>query len=112
VECEPENSTGQAVNLTVKNLLLDASGKTVATNTANVKVAANGKQKSITTLQVNNPRLWNLKTPYLYTLKTTVTQSGNIIDETAITTGIRQFTFDPDSGMGRNRPGRRCPPRP
>jgi hypothetical protein len=102
VECELENSTGQSVNLTVKNLLLDASGKTVATNTANVKVAANGKQKSITTLQVNSPHLWNLKTPYLYTLKTTVAQSGNIIDETTTTTGIRQFTFDADKGFALN----------
>jgi hypothetical protein len=102
VECELENSSGQAVSLTVKNQLLDALGKTVATSAANVKVGANTKHKGVATLRIDNPRLWNLKAPYLYTLKTTVTKSGTIIDETTTTTGIRQFTFDPDKGFALN----------
>jgi hypothetical protein len=102
VEYELENSGGEPVTLTVSNRLSDASGKTVASVSSTLKLGADSKQKGNAVLKVNSPRLWNLQTPYLYTLHTTVTASGKVIDETTVKTGIRQFTFDPDSGFALN----------
>lgn len=102
VELELENNTANAVNLTVQNQLLDAAGKVVSTGSAKLKLNTGEKLKNNMTLGVNNPSLWNLKSPYLYTLKTTITQSGKIIDETTTKTGIRQFSFSPDKGFALN----------
>jgi hypothetical protein len=53
-------------------------------------------------LGVNNPVLWNLRSPYLYTLNTTIAESGKVIDKTSTKTGIREFTFSPDNGFSLN----------
>lgn len=102
IETELENNTGKPVTVTVNNQLSDASGKVVASGSAKVAIAANGKQKNNLTLKVNNPSLWSLKTPSLYSLKTMVTESGKVVDETMVKTGIRQFTFDPGKGFALN----------
>lgn len=102
VELELENNTANAVNLTVQNQLLDAAGKVVSTGSAKLKLNSGEKLKNNMTLGVNNPSLWNLKSPYLYTLKTIITQSGKIIDEATTKTGIRQFSFSPDKGFALN----------
>ncbi len=102
VECELENNSANSVALTVQNRLLDASGKVVSTGSAKVKLNAGEKLKNNMTLAVNNPSLWNLKMPYLYSLKTTITESGKVVDEATIKTGIRQFSFSPDKGFALN----------
>lgn len=102
IETELENNTGKPVTVTVNNQLSDASGKVVASGSAKVAIAANGKQKNNLTLKVNNPSLWSLKTPSLYSLKTMITESGKVVDETMVKTGIRQFTFDPGKGFALN----------
>ncbi|MDR3250613.1 MAG: glycoside hydrolase family 2 protein, partial [Tannerella sp.] len=102
VECETENNTDQSVSLTVSNKLLDADGKVVASGAASLKLAAGGRQKTVASLKVSNPHLWNPESPYLYTLKTTVTEAGRVVDETATQTGIRRLDFDPDRGFSLN----------
>ena len=102
IESELENNTGKPVTVTVNNQLSDAYGNVFASGSAKITIGANGKQKNNTILRVNNPRLWNLKTPYLYTLKTSITESGKVVDETTMKTGIREFTFDPGKGFALN----------
>ncbi|HEX3007685.1 MAG TPA: glycoside hydrolase family 2 TIM barrel-domain containing protein, partial [Bacteroidales bacterium] len=102
VESEVENNTDKQVTITVNHQLTDASGKVVASASAKVKLPIGVKQKNNTALVVANPRLWNLKAPYLYTLKTTLTELGKVIDETSTRTGIRQLTFDADKGFALN----------
>ena len=102
VEVEIENSTAQLVSLVVNNELIDPSGKVVAKNSKNLTVTASEKSKIQTELKTSNPMLWDLETPNLYTLKTTVLQNGKTIDQTTTTTGFRIFTFDPDKGFALN----------
>ncbi|MEG1635277.1 MAG: glycoside hydrolase family 2 TIM barrel-domain containing protein, partial [Rikenellaceae bacterium] len=40
--------------------------------------------------------------PNLYTLKTTITEGKETIDQSNITTGIRKYTFDPNKGFALN----------
>jgi len=46
------------------------------------------------TIQVKNPRLWNLETPNLYTVKTTLLKNGNVLDTYSSVFGIRSIQYN------------------
>jgi beta-galactosidase len=60
----------------VKHEILDAQGKVLGTE------------------KVENPRLWTAETPYLYTLKTTLTQKGKTLQTFEHKFGFRELTID------------------
>ena len=105
VEVEINNETASASPLTITNELLSADGISVAKSSE--KITVNGTQagKIVTALKVANPQLWSLKSPSLYTLKTSVYQNGVLVDETTTVTGFREFTFDPNKGFALNGEG-------
>jgi len=88
VEVETDNPSGK--RLTVSNALLDASGR----------VVVSGKDKE--TLRVDNPRLWTLDNPYMYTLRTRLMQGGKTVDEVRTPVGFRTFVFDAEKGFSLN----------
>ncbi|MGC3978229.1 MAG: glycoside hydrolase family 2 TIM barrel-domain containing protein [Paludibacteraceae bacterium] len=102
IEVEVQNETSENENLTVKNELINKQGIIVAKNETNVSVSAGKNETSKTTLVVEKPQLWQLESPDLYRLKTTVLKNGNIIDKSVITTGFRTLAFDPDKGFSLN----------
>ena len=53
-------------------------------------------------INVKNPKLWGINSPYLYVLKTTVSENGKIVDESTVNVGIRSLKFDPDKGFALN----------
>ena len=102
VETEIENVSGNQIDLTVVQQLLDADGKETVKATKKMNLLANVNEKLSHTLTVNKPLLWSTQQPNLYRLKTTVLHGGKIIDETVTVIGIRTFTFDPDKGFALN----------
>ncbi len=102
VDTELENGTNVKADLTVRQQLLDASGKEVAKSSKTISLPAKSNGKTSVDLIVNNPLLWSIKTPNLYKLKTTVVQNGQTIDETVTTAGIRTLTYDPNKGFALN----------
>ncbi|WP_419034054.1 sugar-binding domain-containing protein, partial [Dysgonomonas gadei] len=101
VSVEMDNSTVKDANLTITNQLLSADGKVVAKDSKKLQMTA-GNNKVSADLKVNNPQLWDLNNPNLYQLKTTVLKDGKVIDQTTTTTGIRNYTFDPNKGFALN----------
>lgn len=101
VSVEMDNSTVKDANLTITNELLSADGKVVAKDSKKLQMTA-GNNKVSAELKVNNPQLWDLNNPNLYQLKTTVLKDGKVIDQTTTTTGIRNYTFDPNKGFALN----------
>jgi len=102
VEVSVDNESPTPAALQVITELLDHTGKVVAVKTSEIKTEA-GKQATVkTALALNNPRLWSLADPYLYTLKTIVKGKNKVLDQTVTTTGFRSFTFDPDKGFALN----------
>lgn len=101
VEVEIDNSTVKDANLTITNELLSADGKVVAKDSRKLQMTT-GNNKISTELKVNNPQLWDLNNPNLYQLKTAVLKDGKVIDQTTTTTGIRNYTFDPNKGFALN----------
>ncbi|MCR5312834.1 MAG: DUF4982 domain-containing protein [Bacteroidaceae bacterium] len=84
IETKVENGR----NCVVENVLVDASGKEVATGYGR--------------LEVNYPKLWSTDNPYLYTLVTKLKdKTGKVLDEYYTRIGFRNFAFT-DKGFTLN----------
>ncbi|MGD9930349.1 MAG: sugar-binding domain-containing protein [Mangrovibacterium sp.] len=102
VSVEITNESLNDNDIGVTNELFSPEGNPVAKSSKKIFVTAGQNTKFTTDLKVKNPQLWDLEHPNLYTLKTTVSQSGKVIGRTTTTTGFRFFTFDPDKGFALN----------
>ena len=74
-----------ALKPTFRNTIYDAAGKVVATQTS-----ASNEQ----TLQVKNPKLWDVISPYIYKVKSELLVKGKVVDTEVTTTGFRDVKFD------------------
>ena len=85
------NVTLDGGNADVQNTLLDAGGRIV------------GKSKGLRSrINVDNPHLWSVENPYIYTVKTEVLKGKKVVDTYETTTGFRDFKFDPETGFWLN----------
>lgn len=89
----------------IKTELLDREGQTVATACATLTVPSHDKTTAYYSCEVLSPHLWDIDDPYLYSVRTTVTRGGEMLDEHLTRTGFRYFRCDPTEGFFLN--GRR-----
>ncbi|MET3026938.1 malectin domain-containing carbohydrate-binding protein [Flavobacterium sp. UW10123] len=81
-------------NLTVENILLDASGKKVVITKSDNKInSGETKEIALTLPEIQNPKLWSPSNPYLYKLVTSVYENGKIIDQLKTSYGIRWVSW-------------------
>lgn len=97
---DKNNIARSAPHISVIQELFDASGKRIASTSAKLKIA--DKKKINQSIHVSYPNLWTVKSPYLYTLKTSLKRNRDIIDKTTTTVGIRTIRFDPNKGFALN----------
>lgn len=102
VSVEVVNHSAVKEKLLVSNELLSPEGKVVATKKSTISIDPASKESVSLTLNVSNPKLWNLDNPNLYQLETKIYKGKEIIDQTVTTTGIRNYTFDPNKGFALN----------
>lgn len=99
--------SGTKDNITVSAQILDATGAAVGTVASSDAFSINGNEtKEVTLIPVlSNPNLWNswdLGSPYLYTLRTTISENGTVIDTYDTEFGFRWFNWDLDGGFSLN----------
>lgn len=102
VEAEVEKHDQANGKLEIVSQLTDANGKVVATSKAYVADLKKGNSKSSLKLNVNSPKIWDLKTPYLYRLTTKLLENGKVIDQSESTVGLRTLKFDANKGFALN----------
>ncbi len=107
VDCDIANLGSKDVNTQVKLQLIDPSGMLVASVDATTKAKKGSTETVSQSLIVDNPKLWDINQPNLYTLVATLqdAKSGKIFDTSSIQTGFRSFAFDAQKGFflnGRN----------
>lgn len=102
IEVSVDNETAESTQLTVTNELYTKAGQMVGKASKKLKVAAERSDKVKSIIKIKSPKLWDLETPELYTLKTTVSADGTIIDQSTTKTGFRTFSFDADKGFALN----------
>ena len=104
VKTEVENEGAAPVEAAVTSTILDAEGnlfaEAVATDIQTIGVGETVEfEQDITT---GKPALWSVDDPNLYTLETTVTVDGQVVDTYSTTFGFRWLTFTTDDGFYLN----------
>ncbi|WP_298368325.1 glycoside hydrolase family 2 TIM barrel-domain containing protein [uncultured Lutibacter sp.] len=79
---------------TVVNEIINPKGVSVAKQIKEVTI--NNELKITEDFEVKKPMLWGLKTPQLYTLKTSILKEGKEINSYSTTFGIRSIRFEVD----------------
>ncbi|MCW2120620.1 glycoside hydrolase family 2 TIM barrel-domain containing protein [Flavobacterium sp. 7A] len=79
---------------TIKNEVLNPSGKVVSSKTSSVQI--NDNQLVNEQFEISKPELWSLENPNLYQLKTTILAGNEVIDTYSTTFGIRTVRYEVD----------------
>lgn len=97
VETEVKNLSPKKQKRALSITIISPDGKTVAQKDTTVTVPGNGSKVFSNSLQVNNPKLWSVKTPELYTASV---RMGD--DDYKTRFGFRSIKFDVDKGFFLN----------
>lgn len=103
------NDSPDRADVVVKFELKTADGGIAASSEARAKIPAGETMTVISkNLGLENPHLWDIDDPYLYTMQVSIRdrKSGEVLDEVSEPVGFRWFRFDPDEGFflnGRHR---------
>ena len=75
--------------VTIETSLEDKQGQIVASGNAELTLEAGETKTAELSVKVENPKLWNTDTPYLYTVHTELQSSGVKLDRIQTKTGLR-----------------------
>jgi beta-galactosidase len=106
IRSKVENHHEKTVPATVEYSLISPGddGETIAMLTRPVRLLP-GENNFEESIRISQPELWDVESPNLYTLRTTVRTGGDISDKAETPFGIRTFKFTADDGFHIN--GRR-----
>ena len=102
VNAEVTNHHKTKRNITIENYIVDANNNVVQKASNNYQIESNQKSIFKALLNLNNPKLWYTRNPYLYKVITRITENNKVIDSYETTLGIRNFEFNKDTGFHIN----------
>lgn len=102
IETTVRNDRFIPVECTVQSAVLDAAGNEVLSTAGPLSVAAGASAPLTQTTGPWTPVLWEPEHPALYSLKTTLTADGTVLDETVTPFGVRDIRFDAQKGFFLN----------
>ncbi|MBQ9784897.1 MAG: DUF4982 domain-containing protein [Clostridia bacterium] len=88
--------------LTVTTDLLDAAGRVISSASADASLPSYGRTCASVVLDAADPHLWDIDSPYLYTVRTTVESESGMRDAESVRIGFRTFSVDPARGFFLN----------
>jgi beta-galactosidase len=93
------NSRGVAAQCKLTTEIVDARGVTIAALETPQTIAAGDSTCFVQQLAVPKPNLWSPADPYLYLARSTLRDSGSVIDLYGTSFGIREAVFDAERGF-------------
>ena len=87
------NTGSTHVNIDIITSILDADGKVIASTQSEKKIPAESDGIISQDIDVKNPDLWSIDSPYLYTAVTEIVENGTLRDRVETTFGIRTLEF-------------------
>lgn len=98
-----QNGATTDQSVTLISSVLDSAGKEVGKATSAATPIAAGKLANVAqTVSVSNPKLWSPSSPSLYSVVTTVSVGGVVVDTYTTPFGIRTFAFNATTGFSLN----------
>lgn len=84
----------------IQTLIYNAEGKKVAqSNSSTVRMAAGDTARVQQQMILDKPHLWDVESPYLYTVRTEIRLDGQLVDTYDTPLGVRSFRFDAERGF-------------
>ena len=105
VAVDLENHGEVEQELEIVSSIIDDAGNMVAEEAKALQLTSQLEGFISHTFALDNPRLWDVEDPNLYTAIVKIYANGTLLDETHDRFGIRSIHFDPDTGFylnGRN----------
>ena len=101
VETTVENQSAEPAALSVRQELIAPDGASViASATAMLpRLAASAGGEATTSMTVKEPQLWDLRSPKLHTMRTTVFSGDKEVDRVETPFGIRQIEWNAEKGF-------------
>jgi beta-galactosidase len=99
VEVTLLNSRAAAANATVSCVIIPSAGNSLPVFSGSAQLEADSTRMVSLKSAVPAPALWSPESPSLYTLVTTVSVDGKIVDQKETAFGIRTVAFDKDKGF-------------
>jgi len=101
VTVKNDGTSDQSATLT--SSVRDGSGTEVGKATSAASSVAAGKTANVAqSVTVSNPKLWSTSSPNMYSVVTTVSVGGSVVDTYTTPFGIRTFAFDANTGFSLN----------
>lgn len=101
VVTEVENSAANASNIKVITRILDSENTVASQESPSRSISARSIEVA-QNITVNNPKLWSVNEPNLYTAEVEVTANGKTLDKVRVPFGIRVIRFDAETGFTLN----------
>ncbi len=105
IETEVFNDNFKDMSVEVVNTIYDQDDRQVATVSGNLDILLRDKNTSVCETIVENPELWDIDRPYLYTVVTDINVDSELLDTYKTRFGFRTFELNKDTGFWLN--GRR-----
>lgn len=103
VSAEVINGYSESKEITIRNRVYEKDGTEIlAEESHKLKISVGAKEKSISSLTVESPNLWDTENPNLYRVETSILLNGNEVDTITESFGFRYFKFDKDTGFSLN----------
>ncbi|MGE4287175.1 MAG: beta-galactosidase GalB [Salinivirgaceae bacterium] len=102
VETEVKNNTAKEQTVELTTIFLNPQQQKVGSVKHQLKISGSGSEKIQQQLNINDPVLWNIEQPELYTAISEVRINGLLSDRYETTFGIRYFSFDAEDGFSLN----------
>ena len=94
-----ELSSDRDASVVLRAEILDADGSAVTKTEINVRVKAGEKTPLTLSFKIKDAKLWDTENPYLYSIRSTIIENGEIIDSDERTFGIRTIYADAKQGF-------------
>jgi len=99
VKTKIENKGRQPASVTLTSVIYDETGNVIASDKAPVSLTNDTSGEFAQQIQVNNPVLWSVDAPHLYTLHSVITLGKKILDDYTSTFGIRKIEYSNINGF-------------
>ena len=99
IRTEIENRGDKASTVTLDTTILDGAAKSAGRATDQVTIPAGGKQTVQSTIDVTNPKRWDIDSPSLYTAVSTILDGNQRLDTYNTQFGIRTIEYTRDKGF-------------
>lgn len=102
IETEVRNEEDSARQVRLVTAFLGPDGRELLADEATGAVAAGESHAFVQQVELENPKLWDIRTPNLYTAVTRLYVGEKQVDEYLTTFGIRTIRFHPEKGFFLN----------